>query len=115
MSELTELPWRIGRKNPYTIYAVVGDSPSDDDPYLGSLNTPELSAEVVTSRIQLAALSSYIADIHDEATALVPVSTLEVMGQQRDALRDEIIELRKQISLVPPALWAAAQGSPHGE
>jgi len=39
--------WRTGRKNPYTIYAQLGAEPSDDDDYLGSLNTPELSAEAV--------------------------------------------------------------------
>jgi hypothetical protein len=41
--------WRTGRKNPYTIYAQLGAKPSDDDEYLGSLNTPELSSEAVRS------------------------------------------------------------------
>lgn len=66
-------------------------------------------------QMQVDNLTSYIEDICDEANAIVPVSTLEGMGRTRDAYRDEIIELKRQISLVPPALWAAAQGKPHGE
>lgn len=40
-------PWRTGRRNSFTIYAQTGPEPSDDDPFLGSLNTPEAAAEAV--------------------------------------------------------------------
>jgi hypothetical protein len=35
MPDVLTLPWRIGRKLGRTIYAVVGDGPSDDDILLG--------------------------------------------------------------------------------
>lgn len=40
-------PWRTGRRNGHTIYAQLGLAPSDDDPFVGSLNTPEAAAEAV--------------------------------------------------------------------
>jgi hypothetical protein len=41
------LPWRQGRKVGRTLYAVVGDEPSDDDVLIGVLDTPELAALAV--------------------------------------------------------------------
>lgn len=41
------VPWRTGRRNGHTIYAQTGPQPSDDDPFIGSLNTPEAAAEAV--------------------------------------------------------------------
>jgi hypothetical protein len=40
-------PWRTGRKNPHTIYAQLGNHPSDDDPFLGSLNDPIFTKRAV--------------------------------------------------------------------
>src|ERR1700677_1627758 len=44
---LSSLPWRTGRKNPRTIYVILGDRPSDDDPFIGTLDTAELVTEAV--------------------------------------------------------------------
>lgn len=41
------VPWRTGRRNGHTIYAQTGPQPSGDDPFIGSLNTPEAAAEAV--------------------------------------------------------------------
>lgn len=43
--DLTSLPWRVGRKVGRTIYAMTGPEPSDDDPLIGVMDTPELAAE----------------------------------------------------------------------
>lgn len=40
-----DVPWRVGRHLGRTVYAMLGDEPSDDDPVLGMLDTPELAAE----------------------------------------------------------------------
>lgn len=42
-----ELPWRIGRKVGRTIYAVVGDDPSDDDVLIGLMDSPRLAEAAV--------------------------------------------------------------------
>ena len=39
--------WRTGRKVGRTIYARRGAAPSDDDPLIGVMDTPELAAEAV--------------------------------------------------------------------
>ena len=44
---LDEIPWRIGRKLGRTIYRQVGAAPSDEDPFLGLMESPELAADVV--------------------------------------------------------------------
>jgi hypothetical protein len=41
------LPWRRGRKVGRTIYARLGDEPSDADVLIGMLDTPELAREAV--------------------------------------------------------------------
>ncbi len=41
--------WRTGRKVGRTIYRQVGDEPSDDDPLIGVMDTPELAAEAVAA------------------------------------------------------------------
>jgi len=40
-------PWRTGRKVGRTIYVQIGDEPSDGDPLIGVMDTPELAALVV--------------------------------------------------------------------
>jgi hypothetical protein len=47
MAVLARLPWRCGRHEPVHLYAQPGPEPSDDDPALGTLFTPELAAETV--------------------------------------------------------------------
>jgi hypothetical protein len=47
--DLTRLPWRTGRKNPRTIYVMLGEEASDDDPFIGTLDTAELVAEAVSA------------------------------------------------------------------
>ncbi len=39
--------WRTGRKVGRTIYVQQGDAPSDSDPLIGVMDTPELAAEAV--------------------------------------------------------------------
>lgn len=39
--------WRTGRKVGRTIYAQLGPEPSDDDPLIGAMDTPELAAQAV--------------------------------------------------------------------
>lgn len=40
---LVSLPWRVGRKVARTIYAMTGPEPSDDDPLIGVMDSPELA------------------------------------------------------------------------
>jgi hypothetical protein len=42
-----EHPWRTGRKVGRTVYAQLGPEPSDDDPLIGLMDTPEMAARVV--------------------------------------------------------------------
>lgn len=42
-----ERPWRVGRKIGRTIYAVVGDKPSDTDVLIGMMDSRALAAEAV--------------------------------------------------------------------
>lgn len=51
--DLSSLPWRTGRKNPRTIYILLGDEASDDDPFIGTLDTAGLVAEAVRAHNQL--------------------------------------------------------------
>jgi hypothetical protein len=44
------LPWRTGRKVGRTIYAQQGPEPSDSDPLIGVMDTPELAALAVAAR-----------------------------------------------------------------
>jgi hypothetical protein len=39
-------PWRVGRKVGRTIYAQLGDEPSDDDPLIGVMDAPELAVHI---------------------------------------------------------------------
>lgn len=39
--------WRVGRKVGRTIYAKLGDRPSDSDPFIGTMDTRELAEEAV--------------------------------------------------------------------
>lgn len=41
--------WRVGRKLGRTVYAMVGESASDEDVLLGMMDTPELAAVVVNT------------------------------------------------------------------
>lgn len=65
-------------------------------------------------KMRLDNLEDFIAAEYDEDMVVIPISALEGMGRMRDELSDEIHDLRQKIALVPPALWAAAQGEPHG-
>lgn len=40
-------PWRVGRKLGRTIYAQAGSEPSDDDEFLGLMDSEEIAATVV--------------------------------------------------------------------
>lgn len=42
-------PWRVGRKLGRTIYAQEGDEPSDDDAFLGLMETEDIAATVVNA------------------------------------------------------------------
>lgn len=44
-SDLSALPWRVGRHLGRTVYAQIGDADSDDDVFIGVMDTPELAAE----------------------------------------------------------------------
>jgi len=44
--------WRLGRKNPYCIYLQLGAEPSDNDPFVGSLNRP-LDAQRAVEAVNL--------------------------------------------------------------
>ena len=39
------LPWRVGRTVGRTIYAMVGQAPSEDDVLIGMMDTAELAGE----------------------------------------------------------------------
>jgi hypothetical protein len=43
--DLHALPWRQGRHEPRHMYAQIGAEPSDDDPIVGTLDTPEAAEE----------------------------------------------------------------------
>lgn len=47
--DYTKLVWRVGRKVGRTIYAQLGNEPSDNDPLIGVLDTAELADEAVRS------------------------------------------------------------------
>jgi hypothetical protein len=44
--------WRVGRKVGRTIYAQLGDEPSDDDVLIGMMDTPALAKDAVESHNQ---------------------------------------------------------------
>lgn len=50
MTDLTT--WRTGRKVGRTIYAQIGPEPSDDDPLIGMMDTPELAAQAVGAALE---------------------------------------------------------------
>lgn len=64
-TRIAALPWRTGGRNPYTIYAQTGPQPADADPFIGSLNTPEASAEAVGAHNAMLATLARLA--HDPA------------------------------------------------
>ena len=39
--------WRVGRRNGRIVYALHGDVATDDDPMIGSFDTPALAFEAV--------------------------------------------------------------------
>lgn len=43
MPDVRRLPWRVGRKLYRTVYAQVGDEPSDDDVFIGIFDEPEIA------------------------------------------------------------------------
>lgn len=49
MSWASEVRWRVGRKVGRTIYAMVGDEPSDDDQLIGVMDYPDVAADAVAA------------------------------------------------------------------
>ena len=47
--ELQKLRWRQGRRVGRTIYAEIGDQPSEADPLIGVMDSPGLAESVVIS------------------------------------------------------------------
>jgi hypothetical protein len=47
MEDRVNARWRTGRKLGRTVYAMVGDDPSDADEFLGIMETPTLADVVV--------------------------------------------------------------------
>jgi hypothetical protein len=50
--DYTIFRWRVGRKVGRTIYAIVGDEPSDHDALIGMMDSKPLAAEVVWAHNQ---------------------------------------------------------------
>ncbi len=48
MVDVVDAVWRCGRKVGRTIYAQLGDQPSDDDVLIGVMDTSGLAARVVS-------------------------------------------------------------------
>lgn len=48
-----DMAWRTGRKVGRTVYAQLGPEPSDDDPLIGCMDTPEIAADAVDAHNQL--------------------------------------------------------------
>lgn len=46
MADVFTLPWRVGRKLFRTVYAQIGDEPSDDDIFLGIFDSAEVALAV---------------------------------------------------------------------
>lgn len=46
---LQDREWRVGRRVGRTVYAMYGEKPSDDDPLIGMMDTPELAQAVVAA------------------------------------------------------------------
>jgi hypothetical protein len=51
--DYSKLIWRVGRKVGRTVYAQIGDQPSDNDVLIGVFDTRELALEAVTSHNKL--------------------------------------------------------------
>ncbi len=49
---ITDAQWRVGRKLQRTLYAVVGEEPSDDDVLLGMVDDPAIAALIVSEHNQ---------------------------------------------------------------
>lgn len=49
--------WRTGRKVGRTIYAQVGEEPSDDDALIGMVDTPEIARRLVDDHNAMLVLS----------------------------------------------------------
>jgi hypothetical protein len=47
MGDLSVFRWRTGRKVGRTIYAQLGAEPSDEDPLIGVMDTPQLASAAV--------------------------------------------------------------------
>lgn len=49
LQDLLSLPWRNGRHVGRTVYAMPSGEPTDTDPLIGVMDTPELAAEAVAA------------------------------------------------------------------
>lgn len=74
--------WRTGRKVGRTIYEQRGDEPSDDDPLIGVMDTPEWAAAAVTCR-------NFVASCPEDVVQ-VPVQTLNDMAATVEVLREAL-------------------------
>lgn len=87
--------WRVGRKVGRTIYVQVGDQPSDNDPLIGVMDTPDLAAIVVRSvnashafdrPVWADAVIDLLSDAHDDVR-----HTDETVGELvRFTIRDQL-------------------------
>jgi hypothetical protein len=66
--------WRVGRKVGRTIYRQLGDQPSDDDPLIGVMDTPEDAFLVVSAVNGRAEVwdEGYARGVRDEAGEMEP-------------------------------------------
>jgi len=55
-ADLVALPWRTGRRVGRTIYAQPGAEPSDHDPLIGVMDTPQLASAAVRAHNEPATL-----------------------------------------------------------
>ncbi len=71
MTSYLVLPWRTGRKVGRTIYAHRATEPSDEDPLIGVMDTPELAADIVKRHNEVFGGDTGIVDL---LNALRPVA-----------------------------------------
>lgn len=45
-ADLTSFPWRTGRHRERNVYAQLDDRPSEDDPFVGLMETAELGRHI---------------------------------------------------------------------
>lgn len=87
------VPWRVGRKVGRTIYACPFDPPSDSDPLIGLMDTPELAEYAVRAHNDEIDAKGDI-DRFDAHVALPEAQEhLERVEEERDRLRAALFEI----------------------